>query len=166
MIGGTLDVEAIWNSERAQDFRRSMLDGSFEFCDHTICPIIQNGSLPDRKAVDTGAFGPAAQAILDGKTLTSAGPTFINLACDRSCNLQCPSCRAGFYFLNERVDSEQFQRKRALLEVQDKIRDGLTIQKINEKMTQLRGKAQIQLYKDRIKNEPAASAPPTAAPSK
>jgi len=115
-IDGNLDVEAIWNGERAKDFRRSMIDGSFEFCDQTLCPMIQNGSLPDRKAVRAGTFGPAAKAIIDGHRLTSASPKFINLAFDRSCNLRCPSCRESRYFLNEQVDFLQFQRKRALLE--------------------------------------------------
>lgn len=115
-IDGDFDVEAIWNGERAKDFRRSMLDGTFEFCDQNLCPMIQNGSLPNRIAVCAGEFGPAAKAILDGHRLTSASPTFINLAFDRSCNLQCPSCRTHRYFLNEEVDSLQFQRKQALLE--------------------------------------------------
>ena len=115
-IDANLAIEPVWNSERAQDFRRSILDGSFEFCDHTLCPMIQNGSLPDRRAVHAGACGPAAKAILDRQRLTSAAPTFINLAFDRSCNLQCPSCRDGVYSLNKRVDPAQFQRKREMLE--------------------------------------------------
>jgi MoaA/NifB/PqqE/SkfB family radical SAM enzyme len=66
--------------------------------------------------VEAGEFGPDAKAILAGRKLTSTGPTFINLSLDRSCNLQCPSCRQGPYSLNRRVDSNQFERKRALLE--------------------------------------------------
>ena len=32
----------IWNGEKAQEFRKSILDGSFKYCNENLCPHLQN----------------------------------------------------------------------------------------------------------------------------
>ncbi len=35
-------VDEVWNGKKAQDFRRSILDGSFEYCNSLSCPFLQS----------------------------------------------------------------------------------------------------------------------------
>ena len=35
-------VDEVWNGEKAQDFRRSILDGSFEYSNSLSCPFLQS----------------------------------------------------------------------------------------------------------------------------
>jgi len=81
----------IWNSKVAQDIRRGILDGTFEHCNHDLCPEIQAGTLPNRAEA---AKNPRYRDIIDGnKTKLDGIPAFFNLSNDKSCNLSCPSCR-------------------------------------------------------------------------
>jgi molybdenum cofactor biosynthesis enzyme MoaA len=106
-------MDQVWNSPTAQKIRASILDGSFRYCDHAICPFIQNDSLPT--LTDAARDPRYAEAIRDQKTELDELPTFINLCNDASCNLYCPSCRS------ERINhaSGRAYRKRAHL--QDRI---------------------------------------------
>jgi hypothetical protein len=89
-------VESVWNSEAAQEIRKSILDGSFRHCDRNLCPelqhpmyhVVRKSELPDD---EVGA------AIRAGKTSLPYRPKRLNLSYDRSCNLACPSCRTDFY---------------------------------------------------------------------
>lgn len=81
----------VWNSPSSQAIRESILDGSFRYCDHKICPMIQGGTLP---TLEEAKSDPAYREIIEtGKTRLDDPPVFINLCNDASCNLYCPSCR-------------------------------------------------------------------------
>ncbi len=81
----------VWNSTASQKIRGSILDGSFKYCDHKVCPMIQNDSLP---TLDEARLDPTNQQIIDQQTLIlDEPPSYINLCNDASCNLYCPSCR-------------------------------------------------------------------------
>ena len=85
-------VMEVWNSQTSLAIRQSIIDGSFRYCDHKICPAIQSGSLPSLESV---AENPRYRdAILNGRLEVSEPPRFINLCNDASCNLYCPSCRS------------------------------------------------------------------------
>ena len=73
----------------AQKIRESILDGSFKYCDHKLCPYIQNGSLPNREEVTDARH----KSIIKNNQIKDIEPTFYNLCYDESCNLSCPSCR-------------------------------------------------------------------------
>ena len=83
------EIGKIFNSEKAQDIRKSILDGSFKYCDHKLCPYIQNGSLPNKEEVTD----PRHKSIIKNNQTKDLEPTFYNLCYDESCNLSCPSCR-------------------------------------------------------------------------
>lgn len=90
-IGNYLEqsMEEIWNSKTAQDIRHSILDGSYKYCNHKLCPKIQSGILPDYNRLT-----PQEKAIVDSKQVVmSPMPQRLLLCFDRSCNLSCPSCR-------------------------------------------------------------------------
>jgi sulfatase maturation enzyme AslB (radical SAM superfamily) len=80
-----------WNGETMKRIRESIFDGSFRYCRHDRCPMIQNDSLP---TLAQARNDPLFTRIIDEKaTRLERPPTFINLVNDRSCNLHCPSCR-------------------------------------------------------------------------
>ena len=85
-------VEDVWNSEAAQKIRRSILDGSFRYCDASRCPFLASRVAPVRRR-DAVSDPDLKLAVEQNLTRLPWGPREINCAFDRSCNLSCPSCR-------------------------------------------------------------------------
>jgi len=84
-------VEKIWNGEKAQEIRRSILDGSFRYCNRTLCPYLQTATEPVQKVGDIK--DEELRNIIEKKlTVLPFGPRAINCSYDRSCNLFCQSC--------------------------------------------------------------------------
>ncbi len=82
-------MEEVWNSETAQEIRRSILDGSYKYCNRKLCPKIQGGILSDYSRLTK-----EEKAIVDaGQVVMPPMPQRLLLCFDRSCNLSCPSCR-------------------------------------------------------------------------
>lgn len=85
-------VEEIWNGEAAQDIRRSIHDGSFEYCSRIRCPYLMSASGPVQKREDVK--DPELVRAMEQKlTALPNGPRELVFSYDRSCNLSCPSCR-------------------------------------------------------------------------
>ena len=112
-----------WNHEDAKEIRDSILDSSYRYCDEGQCPYL--AELKDRT---TGALGPLLhkdqlpvelkKVIQQHKTTGKIQPPqTVQFSFDRSCNLECPSCRVKMFI----ADSKKIK------EVQ------LTIDEINEK---------------------------------
>jgi hypothetical protein len=96
-------VAETWNGEAAQDIRRSILDGSFEYCDASLCPHIQEISGPVQRIQDV--TDPVLRGVIrEGLTVLPYGPREVNCAHDRSCNLSCPSCRTELIIETGRRD--------------------------------------------------------------
>ena len=108
----TQGIEDIWNSQTAQEIRRSILDGSFRYCTHEECPLIQSDSLPDRDAVTNAR---QRRIIDEGIVATEELPSFFNFCHDESCNLSCPSCRTTAIRLTEGPEFEVRQRIHRIL---------------------------------------------------
>jgi hypothetical protein len=84
-------VAKVWNSKDAQDFRRSILDGSFKYC-RDICPYLQQRDGPVQRVEDV--TDPRMREVIDKQmTVLPFGPTDIICCFDQSCNLSCPTCR-------------------------------------------------------------------------
>ena len=84
-------LEQMWNGQAMQRIRESIFDGSFRYCRHDRCPMIQNDSLP---TLEEARKNPLFTQVIDERQTTLEHlPQFINLVNDRSCNLYCPSCR-------------------------------------------------------------------------
>ena len=109
---GSLSNQTLYeafNSPINQEIRKSILDGSFRYCNHKHCPIIQNDSLPLKQDILDGKklkvfFDPDEarhQNIIKNNIIDSLRPTVYNLCYDESCNLSCPSCRANKLNINE-----------------------------------------------------------------
>ena len=82
--------DEIWNSERAIEIRRSILDRDYRYCSRTQCSYLSARKLPKRSEID--------DLVLRGYIDTHATrleelPEFVELNHDPTCNLACPSCR-------------------------------------------------------------------------
>lgn len=106
-------VEEVWNGEKAQEIRRSVLDGSLRYCNRSRYPFLQTVSGPVERVEDV-ADGDLRAVIEDELTILPYGPREIICSYDGSCNLSCPSCRTEVI-----VESENRQQ---ILEIQDRIR--------------------------------------------
>lgn len=83
-------AQAIWNSETSQKIRSSIIDGSYRYCDHNICPYLKSGRLESLEKLSPGV----REAIETQQTEIKTRPKYILLGYDFSCNLSCPSCRS------------------------------------------------------------------------
>ena len=113
-----LDFAKEWNSERSKEFRRTILDGSFSMCSKEECPMIQNKTLPKRTDILNGKHGEKLKQIVEWELDISDLPHTINLSYDRSCNLECPSCRNKKIFYNEKNFPRQYKQ---VLKINDKL---------------------------------------------
>ena len=105
-----------WNSPKSQAIRGAILDGSFRYCNHSICPHIQDGSLPD---IEEAGNNPVYKNIIDHAiTRLDRLPVFINLCNDASCNLSCPSCRRGRILYTRGKEYEKRQNLQDLIKSQ------------------------------------------------
>ncbi|MEA2236371.1 MAG: hypothetical protein QOC81_1095 [Thermoanaerobaculia bacterium] len=111
IAGNVVDAASpddVWNSEGAQEIRRSVLDGDYSYCSRTLCPMIANNNLPRTEEVSS----PRLRAIIDEhKTILDDGPRLIALGHDSSCNLACPSCRVDIVMAN-RAQNDRLDRAR------------------------------------------------------
>jgi hypothetical protein len=107
-------VEELWNGRAAADIRRSILDGSFEYCSRSQCPYLQTQSGPVQPVAEVA--DPLMRRVIDEQlTMLPWGPLEINASYDRSCNLSCPSCRTHVIMEHDRHDE--------IMEVQRKLND-------------------------------------------
>lgn len=87
----TQEADEILNSAVACDIRRSMLDGSFKYCDAVKCGAIAAGALEERdKVVEPDVL----TAMATGRVTVERAHSMV-FALDQSCNLSCPSCRTA-----------------------------------------------------------------------
>jgi len=91
---GSLDdvsFEDSWQSKSSLAFRKSILDGSFRYCDKANCSFILSG-LPSRE--DAKLESPRLAKIIE-QNISAVEPEGLEIVFehDNSCNLACPSCR-------------------------------------------------------------------------
>lgn len=115
-IGNLQDqsVEEIWNGKRAQEIRRSILDGSFKYCNRSRCAFLQTVSGPVERVEDV-KDDDLKEIIEKDLTILSYGPRQIICTYDKSCNLSCPSCRTGIII--------ERKNKKKILKIQSRIQN-------------------------------------------
>lgn len=87
----TQSVSELWNGPRARQIRASVFDGSFRYCNEH-CPYLHTITGPVQRLEDI--VDPKMLDIIAHKREELPfGPSVVNAAFDRSCNLSCPSCR-------------------------------------------------------------------------
>ena len=110
VIGDLHDgAEAVLNSPEVQDIRRSMMDGSFKYCDHLNCQAMCNNTLPKKANIKD----PELRHAIDTGDVTVTRTRDILFGIDETCNLSCPSCRTSVYAAPK-------ERQKTLTEVVEK----------------------------------------------
>ena len=131
-IGNVNDksMEEIINSEDAQKIRLSILDGSFKYCDHRVCPKIINDDLQSKEEILKNNYPGQKRLVHAIKTndTTIPYPIHINFLWDRSCNLSCPSCRV------EKIMWTKGKKYERILSMQDSILDFVLSQNITDEI--------------------------------
>lgn len=118
-IGATKhnSVMELWRGKEATDIRKSVIDGSFRYCNHGVCPYLRGS----QSEMDNAS----PVQIVDDKTYRSyleqvyapeahlLPPKLLNCAYDNSCNLSCPSCRTHIIQSDkaERADKQELIEK-------------------------------------------------------
>jgi len=118
-LGDPMKIQENWNSEKADNVRRSMLDGSYKYCIESRCP-----KLTGLKEGKTDGFMHKDEFLkrID-EYATSPYPKSVKFNFDQSCNLKCPSCR------HEKINYEGEQRTRTeeiMTAIEQQLSDGLT----------------------------------------
>ncbi len=92
-------AESVWNSERAKEFRRSVLDGSYSLCKRDICIFD-----PKKMAI------PISQCNCESDGTMLRFPNRVKFCHDKSCNIHCTTCRDSL-FHNSAEKSAQLDSK-------------------------------------------------------
>ena len=113
-------VEEVWNGEAAQELRRSILDGSFRYCDEKVCPHLSTKThcvqtLHQIETAGEKGWDLVADDIKNNRTILNHSPLQIQFGYDRSCQLACPSCRLE-------VIMEGGAKRQFIIGLQDKLR--------------------------------------------
>lgn len=106
-----------WSGDDWKDFRRSVTDGSFRYCQKNQCANIVAGWLPKKSDCKEEWL----KKILDGDLSVVPPIEELHFSYDGHCNLMCPSCRLEIHIntpeQNEKLDElyekniEQYMRK-------------------------------------------------------
>lgn len=102
-----------WNSKEANDIRDSILDGSYRYCDEMHCPFLrQLQYFGEGKGRTKPLFhkseipAPLQDQINRHQQGTLNAPESVQFSFDRTCNLQCPSCRIELFTANRKKIEE------------------------------------------------------------
>jgi MoaA/NifB/PqqE/SkfB family radical SAM enzyme len=82
------NIKDTWNSNELKEVQDSILDGTYKYCSKTQCPYLSQLLIDE--TIPKGFIKKEEFKVEKYKN----GPTNINFAFDRSCNLSCPSCRS------------------------------------------------------------------------
>lgn len=109
-----------WNGPAAQELRSSILDGSYRWCDRSVCnvPLFDRSDLGGVKD-QLGQLSASPEniaAILKGEAVMPSGPTAITFTSDPRCNLACPSCRSEKIFNLSEGEAAEIQQLEKFLE--------------------------------------------------
>ncbi len=126
----------VWNSEIAQKIRKSILDGTYEYCNWHQCPLYSNPEdglyskeqLKNLTKVELKAISPWIEYIINEKTKVDLLPAIFNFCYDRTCNLKCPSCRMCTINNNSGIEYEKISKfqEKLLNEIDDHIKKNET----------------------------------------
>lgn len=86
--------KSVWNSYFSRKLRKSMLDGSFCYCDKKKCRSMQQH---DFQLVKKNEVQDARlkEIIQKSSVVLDSDLKILSLGNDYTCNLECPSCRTG-----------------------------------------------------------------------
>ena len=109
-----IPLKDMWNSEPIIDIRKSMLDGTFKYCNKEMCPYL---SKLIKDGIATGPITLKSNPVSHQNLIIENNtPDYIVMNFDRTCNYKCPSCRVDLIV----EDSKGIQRVEKTIEDIDK----------------------------------------------
>lgn len=117
-LGDPMKITENWQSEKADNIRRSMIDGSYKYCIESRCPKLTG--LKEGKSEGFMKKEEFLEKIDD--FAIDPFPKSVKFNFDQSCNLKCPSCRL------EKINYQGAERKRTeqIMEaIETQLADGL-----------------------------------------
>jgi len=109
-----IPLKDMWNSEPIIDIRKSMLDGTFKYCNKEMCPYL---SKLIKDGIETGPITLKSNSVSHQNLIIENNtPDYIVMNFDRTCNYKCPSCRVDLIV----EDSKGIQRVEKTIEDIDK----------------------------------------------
>jgi len=109
-----IPLKDMWNSEPIIDIRKSMLDGTFKYCNKEMCPYL---SKLIKDGIETGPITLKSNPVSHQNLIIENNtPDYIVMNFDRTCNYKCPSCRVDLIV----EDSKGIQRVEKTIEDIDK----------------------------------------------
>jgi len=118
-----------FNSPAAIQIRKSVFDGSYKFCNHSICPslnqLLKYGKKPyNFYSKEEFKEKYNINSIEDIENINTF-PSEILFGWDRSCNFKCPSCRVDL-IANAKENSPAHLKKLEILKyIEDKLGTGI-----------------------------------------
>lgn len=107
----------VYNSPTAQKIRKSMLNGSMEYCDLKNCPHYTSGNLPLQKDCTDSIYAD----IIKNQT-TKLDYVNLWLSFDARCNLTCISCRNDIIRYNDKQSEQVAKLMKMISENIDKMK--------------------------------------------
>lgn len=116
--------EICWDTESAIEIRKSVMDGSYKYCDHNVCPslnqLLNTNEVPGNFMKKEDFYEYHKINGIEDLDKIDTNPEHVLFGFDRSCNLKCPSCRLDFV-PNDSVTSEKHIEKiKTLNTIEDK----------------------------------------------
>lgn len=107
-----------WDDYSNIDVRKSVLDGSYKYCDKNICPslnkLLNTNEIPNNFVKKDKFVEYYSIQNLNDLNNIEFDCKNILFGFDRSCNLKCSSCRVGMV-INDRIDSDEYKLKLNIL---------------------------------------------------
>lgn len=97
------ELDRIWNSDAAQEIRDSIVNGTYKYCNHAICPFL------------ISEIYPVGKPVKEVENVLSQGPTILTIDYDYTCNLRCRFCRKGPIPLSEQGAATLLQFQEGLI---------------------------------------------------
>ena len=91
-------VKDVWNSDPAIDIRKSILDGSYKYCNRELCPYL---SKLVNYGINSGPIAKKNESRHSSPILNKNSPDYLVMNFDRTCNYKCPSCRTDLIVENK-----------------------------------------------------------------
>jgi MoaA/NifB/PqqE/SkfB family radical SAM enzyme len=121
--------EISWHTDSAIAIRKSVLDGSYSHCNHSVCPSLNrliNSGIVEGNFIPKDEFFKIHNIESEEDVLKiQTNPENILFGFDRSCNFKCPSCRSELV-PNEDEGSEKYAEKiRTLKTIENKFSESI-----------------------------------------
>jgi MoaA/NifB/PqqE/SkfB family radical SAM enzyme len=96
-------IDQILSNVHSQDIRRTIADGTYEYCNEINCGVLQHGALNNVEHLS-----PVIQELVKNPNQYIM-PHEISIAGDSTCNLSCPSCRKSVIKNNEQNQTRNIE---------------------------------------------------------